>query len=98
MKGKKRHHSASFKAKVALEAIREAKTQAEITSQYEVHTTQVRRWKQEALQAIEATFSQRKQREAKDDAALQASLFEQIGKLQMELTFLKKKSGFELDS
>ena len=97
MKGKKRHHSASFKAKVALDAIREIKTQAEITSHYEVHTTQVRRWKQEALSAIQAAFTQHKQRKAKDDADLLTSLFEQIGKLQMELTFLKKKSGLEVD-
>ena len=95
MKGKKRHHTPSFKAKVALEAIRENKTQAQITSQYEVHTTQVRRWKQDALSAVESAFSQRQERQAKDDAHLQTSLYEQIGKLQMELQFLKKKSGLE---
>lgn len=98
MKGKKRHHSASFKARVALEAIREVKTQAEMTSLYEVHTTQIRRWKQEALQAVENAFSVKQERQAKADANLLSDLYEQIGKLQMELSFLKKKSGFEFGS
>jgi transposase-like protein len=95
MKGKKRQHTPVFKAKVALEAIRENKSQAEITSHYEVHTTQVRRWKSEALAAIESCFSQRRERQAKEENELQTSLYEQIGKLQMELQFLKKKSGLE---
>ena len=98
MKGKKRQHSAAFKAQVALEAIRENKTQAEITSHYEVHTTQVRRWKSEALTAIEGAFTHRQERQAKEVEELNASLYEQIGKLQMELQFLKKKSGFEFNS
>lgn len=97
MKGKKRQHSAAFKAKVALEAIRESKTQAEITSHYEVHTTQVRRWKADALAAIESAFTQRQARQEKEVEELNASLYEQIGKLQMELQFLKKKSGLECD-
>jgi len=98
MKGKKRQHSATFKAKVALEAIRENKTQAEITSHYEVHTTQVRRWKADALAAIESAFTQRREREEKAVDELTTSLYEQIGKLQMELQFLKKKSGLEFAS
>ena len=97
MKGKKRQHTPKFKAKVALAAIKEVKSQAQITSEYEVHTTQVRRWKQTALSSIETAFSQKHKRQAKEDAGLQTSLYEQIGRLQMELQFLKKKSGLEFD-
>ena len=97
MKGKKRSHSAKFKSQVAVEAIKEHKTQAEITSHYEVHTTQVRRWKQEALASIELGFSQQRVRKEASDATLLTQLYEQIGKLQMELQFLKKKSGLEFD-
>ena len=98
MKGKKRQHTPKFKAKVALDAIKQQKTQAELTSEYEIHTTQVRRWKQEALEAVEHAFSQKHKRKEKDNTELLMSLYEQIGILQMELRFLKKKSGLDFDS
>jgi hypothetical protein len=57
----------------------------------------VRRWKSEALAAIEAAFSHRQKREAIEVDELTTRLYEQIGKLQMELQFVKKKSGFEFN-
>ena len=53
MSRKKRNHTAAFKAKVALAAMRERQTQGQITSEYEIHSTQVRRWRDQALQAVQ---------------------------------------------
>jgi transposase len=66
MSGIKRQHSGSFKAKVALEAIKEASTIAEISSQHSVHSTQVRKWKQEALAILTAGFSGKHERKHAD--------------------------------
>lgn len=88
-------HSAAFKKKVAVCAIKEELTQAQITSQYEVHLTQVRKWKNQALEAIEVGFSKKAEREQKDQSELIASLYEQVGRLQMQLDWVKKKSGLE---
>lgn len=72
MSKKSRNHSAQFKFRVALEAIGELKTVAELGSEYEIHPTQVRRWK-------------------KEEASKESELYEQIGRLKMELEWLKKK-------
>lgn len=56
----RKHHSAEFKTKVALEAIRQQKTQSELTSEYGVHTTQINTWKKQALAAIPSAFSNKK--------------------------------------
>lgn len=91
----RRSHGAAFKAKVALAAIKEELTQAQITSRYAVHTTQVRQWKTQALSAIEAGFSRKYERDKKDQSEQMANLYEQIGRLQMQLDWLKKKSGLD---
>lgn len=95
MTSKKRDHSAAFKKRVAIAAIKEELTQAQITSQYEIHVTQVRRWKEKAMAAIEDGFSKKLERDQKDQSELLASLYEQIGRLQMQLDWVKKKSGLE---
>ncbi len=89
----KRRHSAAFKSTVALDAIKEELTQAQITSRHSVHTTQVRNWKQQALEAITGCFSKKRERDGVEQEALEASLYEQIGRLQAELNWIKKKSG-----
>lgn len=95
MTRRRRTHTAVFKKQVAVAAIKEELTQAQITSQYEVHMTQVKQWRQQALEAIEGGFSKRLEREQKDQSGLIASLYEQIGRLQMQLDWIKKKSGLE---
>jgi len=95
MSKKRRMHGAAFKKQVVLAAIKEELTQAQITSRYEVHTTQVRLWKSQALEAIEAGFSKKLERNQKDQSELIAGLYEQIGRLQMQLGWIKKKSGLE---
>jgi putative transposase len=95
MKKGRRNHSAQFKARVALEAIKGVRSAAELASAYEVHATQIGFWKREALEGLTGLFSRRREREAEDQEALQARLYQQIGQLQMELEWLKKKSGLD---
>ncbi len=90
----KRQHSASFKTKVAVEMIKEIENQSTICSRYSVHPTLGRRWKDEALAAIENQFSERgRVSEAKAKDELIEELYKQIGQLKVELDWLKKKFG-----
>ena len=82
--------SAEFKAKVVLEALKEQKTIAELALQYDVHPTQIQTWKKHFLDNSSAVFSE-KPTSSKDAEVNESRLFEQIGKLQMENEWLKKK-------
>lgn len=95
MKGKRRNHSAQFKVKVALAAIKGDQTVAQLASQFQVHTTQITQWKKQLLEALPEAFSQRRQRDQKSQDELTAQLYQQIGQLKVELDWLKKKSGFD---
>lgn len=94
MPKKRKVHSAEFKAKVAVEAIRGLKTAGELASQYQIHPVQISQWKKQALEGMNATF-QRSQAPQKVKTAeeLTAPLYEEIGRLKMELDWLKKKSA-----
>jgi len=95
MKNKRRNHSAAFKAKVALDAAKEEKTIAELASLYEVHTSQITKWKKQLLETLPEIFSNRVQTEQKDQDELTSQLYQQIGQLKVELDWLKKKSGLD---
>ena len=85
--------SAQQKAKVALEAIRGVKTVNEIAQQFEVHPTQVGQWKKELQEQAANLFDSKRGPKAADDpAASQERLYSEIGRLKMELDWLKKKS------
>lgn len=88
----RRMYSADFKAKVALEAIREMRTVAELSSEYGVHPTMVVRWKREALEQLPNVFSRRTDGNNKEKDNLIESLYRQVGQLTMELEWIKKKS------
>ena len=94
MQGKRRKHSAQFKARIAIEAIKGEKTVAEISSFYGVHPNQISKWKKQALESLPGVFSKKRERENKDREALEEELYKQIGQLKVELDWLKKNSGF----
>ena len=95
VKNKRRNHSAAFKAKVALAAAKGDKTIAELASQYEVHPSQIAKWKKQLLESLPEIFSCRRPKEQQDQEALTAQLYQQIGQLKVELDWLKKKSGLD---
>ena len=89
----RRVHPPAFKAKVALEALREQKTIAQLSSFYGVHETQITKWKKQALEILTQGFSGKRERKEKDDRELTQELYRQIGRLKVEVDFLKKKMG-----
>jgi transposase-like protein len=90
MSGQRRRHSAAFKAKVALEAARQTRTVAELAKTFQVHPVQISQWKKQLLDGAESLFRDGRRREHEDGQALQAELFERIGRLNMEVEWLKK--------
>jgi len=90
MTGKRRRHSAAFKARVALEAAKQTKTIAELAKAYQVHPVQISQWKKQLLDGVETIFRDGRQREREEGQALQAELSEKIGRLNMEIEWLKK--------
>lgn len=91
----RRRHSAEFKFKVALEAAKGQQTLNEIASSFSLHPNQVSTWKQELLEAGDSLFRQPLATQVREYEALQSDLYEQIGRLKMELEWLKKKvAGF----
>ncbi len=93
MKKRRRAFSADLKARVALEAIKGQQTIQEIASHYEIHPNQVTQWKRQAIESMAQTFTDRRVRQDEADEALKEELYRQIGQLQVELDWLKKKSG-----
>jgi transposase len=85
-------HSASLKAKVALEAVKEEKTISQLASEYEVHPNQIRQWKKRLIEEAANIFSNRREKEARNQEELEAELYRQIGQLKVELDWLKKKA------
>jgi len=93
MSKKRRIFSASDKAKVALAALREAQTVNEIAVERGVHPTQVRKWKKQLLDGLPAVFEDGRSRASlsEDHEKQEQALYEQIGRLKMEVEFLRKQ-------
>ena len=86
-------HSAGFKAKVALAAHKADRTVNQLAGQYDVHPTQIHAWKKQLLAGADQVFGNGARAAAGGAEAEKAELFEQIGRLKMELEWLKKKVG-----
>ena len=91
MRAKRRRIEAALKAKAALAAIRGDRTTGELAGQFGVHPTQIGQWKRQLLDGAVEMFSGEQRRKAEDQGVLIAELYEQIGRLQMEAAWLKKK-------
>jgi transposase len=93
MGAKRRRIESSVKAKVALAAIKGDRTLSQLASQFGVHATQIGQWKRQLLDSAAEVFSDGRRRETEQQATVIAELYEQIGRLQMELAWLKKKAA-----
>ena len=91
MTRKRKQYSQQFKFKVALEAVRELKTISEIASTTNIHPTQVKNWKKQLLLEGPTLFDQNTVQQQREQEARETELYEQIGRLKMELEWLKKK-------
>jgi transposase-like protein len=88
---KRRQHGAEFKAKVAVAALREGKTLAQLASQYEVHPMQISKWKRQALSGLGEIFEKGLGKESREEGELEKDLYAKIGRLEMDVEFLQKK-------
>lgn len=91
MDKKRKTHSDQFKAKVALDAVRNGHTISELATRHQVHPTQITQWKKRLVQGASELFAKEKKGGAGDAEELMAPLYEEIGRLKMEVNFLQKK-------
>ncbi len=87
-----RRHTAEFKAKVAVETLKEQQTLNELAILYRVHPVQVAQWKKQAVSGLPAVFSRGSSPSPAEVEAQQAPLYEEIGRLKVELEWLKRKA------
>ena len=85
----RKRYEASFKARVALEAVKERDTVGELARRFQVHPAQIHEWKRRLVEQAAAVFERENGKPA--EAVDPAELYEQIGRLKVELEFLKKK-------
>jgi putative transposase len=91
----RRSFSAEFKAKLALEAIKGARSLSELAGEHQVHPNQITTWKKQLLESLPEVFGRRREEDVASRQDLIDRLYQQIGQLKVELDWLKKKSGIE---
>ena len=89
----RRKPSPAFKAKVALEALKGQETVAQLAVRYEVHPGQIQAWKKALTEGASGVFGNGKEQKSRNDAALIARLYQEIGQLKVERDFLAERSG-----
>ena len=100
MARKRRIFNPPFKAKVALEAIKGHRTISELAQKHKLHATQINLWKKQLIEGAEGVFENdngRKPKQAASDEPQAAELYEQIGRLKVQLEWLKKKVADHLE-
>ena len=90
----KRQHSPVFKSQVAIEAIKEVETISQLASKHAIHPTQINKWKKIAQEGITTLFSGKQDDELKKKDELIEQLYRKIGQREIELDWLKKKTGY----
>ena len=90
MAGKRKQHTAAFKAQVGLAALKADRTVNELASHFGIHPTLIHTWKKQLLGGADQVFGNASKAATADVEAEKAELFEQIGRLKMELEWLKK--------
>ncbi|HET7101785.1 MAG TPA: hypothetical protein VFJ52_11595 [Terriglobia bacterium] len=93
MTAARKEYSAKFKARVAIEAIRGEKTLAQLSSQFGVHAMPIADWRRLALEQLPVLFADGRQPKGRDREVEKEALYEEIGRLKMELDWVKKKAG-----
>ncbi len=93
MTSSRKRYSAEFKANVALEAIKGDRTANEIASNHGIHPNQLTQWKKQLLDELPQIFSDKRVKANKEQEALEAQLYQQIGQLKVELDWLTQKSS-----
>ena len=93
MTQKRKQYNMQFKFKVALDAAKGVKTINQLASDYDLHPNQVSNWKKQLLEEGPGLFNRQLNRRREQQAAQEAELYEQIGRLKMELEWLKKKAA-----
>ncbi len=93
MPRKRRSYPAELKAKIALEALREEATMAELAARYDVHPNLIANWKKKAREQVLASFSERRERQEASREAEIKELRAKIGELVIERDFLSKAFG-----
>lgn len=88
----RKRYTAEEKAKIVLEILKGELTQQQITAKYGVNSTQLHNWKKQACESMLSGFSGKHERQTQDQNQLVDELYQQIGKLKVELDWLKKKS------
>jgi transposase-like protein len=91
----RKQYSPEFKARVALEALKEQETLAEVGSRFGVHPVVVGQWKKQVRDGVSQVFADRRRKPDQAAEELQAQLYQQIGQLKVELDWLKKKAGLD---
>lgn len=90
---KRKKYPKEFKARVALEAVKGEKSMAQISSEYEVHSNMIVKWKKQLKNNMSAIFVRKNEREPEAEQQID-NLYKQIGRQQVEIDWLKKKLGF----